>query len=133
MVNVNSKGNNGETYSAIDFSPFAGISYYELSQTDADGKTEELGIKTIKLTDLKERSLSVYPNPVVNGLINFQTNGLNGLKNIFIFDLNGKKVLSEQIPFTNGTATLKLRKQLAKGSYILKVGSANINTKIIIE
>ncbi|HET8827986.1 MAG TPA: T9SS type A sorting domain-containing protein, partial [Pelobium sp.] len=133
LVNVNSKGDNGATYSTIDFSPFAGTSYYKLSQTDADGKKEELGIKTIKLADLKEQGLSVYPNPVVNGIVNIRSTESNGLQNVLVYDLNGKEVYKEQLIFTNGTATYKLNKHMIKGTYILRIEGVERSVKIVVE
>src|SRR5690606_29690398 len=49
LTTVKSKGNNGGDYQTIDFAPFEGTSYYKLSQTDTDGKTKDLGIRTLKM------------------------------------------------------------------------------------
>ncbi len=132
LVNINSKGDSGSAYSTIDFSPFAGTSYYKLSQTDVDGNIEELGVKSVKLASLKEEVLSVYPNPVVNGIINIQHQNLNGLQNVVIYDLTGKQILKDKVSFTNDLATYKLGTQLVKGSYILQVGTLENSTKIVI-
>ncbi len=133
LVNINSKGDSGSAYSTIDFSPFAGTSYYKLSQTDVDGKTEELGVKSVKLASLKEEVLSVYPNPVVNGVINIQHQNLNGLQSLVIYDLNGKEVLKDKITFVNGSSSYKMENGLTKGTYLLTIKSLKISTKIIIE
>jgi hypothetical protein len=49
-------------YSWIDDSPFAGISYYRLKQTDYDGKSETFNIVSVEQNQVEE--LQAYPNPV---------------------------------------------------------------------
>ena len=129
---VKSKGNSGD-YETIDFSPSQGISYYKLSQTDLDGKTEELGIKTVKLETLNKDGLTVYPNPVVGGILNISNTTLKGAQSINIYDLSGKEVLQDQVIFSNGFAEFKINIKLAKGTYLLNIGSFKLRTRIIIE
>ncbi|PWH81209.1 T9SS type A sorting domain-containing protein [Brumimicrobium oceani] len=59
-------GNSSRTiaYSWIDHSPYAGISYYRLSQTDFDGTTEVFNIVSIE--NEAEEELQAYPNPVLH-------------------------------------------------------------------
>jgi hypothetical protein len=132
LTNVPSKGN-GATYKIEDFEPFAGINYYKLSQTDLDGKTEELNIKTVKVANFNQESLLVYPNPITNGIINIKNQSLNGLQDLTIFDLVGKKVLSDNINFINNSASYQMNQILVKGIYIINVGVKKIKTQIIIE
>lgn len=131
LSTVKSKRENGASYSTIDFSPFAGTTYYKLSQTDINGKTEVLGIRTVKLASLKATGLSVYPNPVVNGVVNIKAQNLNGLNAVSLYDLSGKKMLSGQINFVNGMAGYKLPKVLAKGIYVLAVAEERV--KVVLE
>jgi hypothetical protein len=133
LLTIKSKGDNGATYETIDFSPFAGTSYYKLIQTDLDGKTEELGIRTVKRESLKEESLVVYPNPIVNSVINIQQTELNGLQSISIYDLSGKEVLKDQVNFSNGAAEYKMNTKVEMGIYILKIGNAKLSTRILIQ
>ncbi|MBK0384351.1 hypothetical protein I5M32_15395 [Pedobacter sp. SD-b] len=130
LSTINSKGNSGADYATIDFSPFAGLSYYKLSQTDRDGKTKELGIRTLKLESLDKEGLLVYPNPVVNGIINIQGQDLNGLQNIAIYDLTGKEVCKNQVKFDNGLATYKLS-NIKTGVYVLNI--SNKSMKIVVK
>jgi hypothetical protein len=131
LSTVKSKGENGASYSTVDFSPFAGINYYRLSQTDINGKTEVLGIRSVKLASLKETGISVYPNPVVNGFINIQSQNLNGLNAVSLYDLSGKEIISGQVDFVNGLASYKLPLVLTKGVYVLAVADEKL--KIILE
>ncbi len=130
LTTVKSKGDNGASYSTLDFSPFEGTSYYKLSQRDKDGKNEELGVRTVKMPTLKDAGLSVYPNPVSNGIINVQAENLNGLQTIEIYDLAGKKLASNKLDFVSGKATYKVG-SFAKGVYILKIGDQKV--KIVVE
>ncbi len=130
LTTVKSIGDNGASYSTIDFNPFAGITYYKLTQTDKDGKTEEMGARTVKLSSLKVEGLSVYPNPVSNGIINIKAEGLSGLQILEIYDLAGKKLASDNLAFVNGKADYKVA-MFKKGVYILKVRDKKM--KIIVE
>jgi hypothetical protein len=132
LTNVPSKGN-GATYKIEDFEPFSGINYYKLSQTDLDGKTEELGIKTIKLSDFKKASFLVYPNPTINGIINIKNQNVDGLQKLEIYNLAGKKILSDKVNFTNGKTSYKIKEQLTKGVYILKIGNETLTSRLVIE
>ncbi len=133
LLNINSKGDNGAAYSTIDFSPFAGTSYYKLSQTDVDGNTEELGVRTVKLADLNEEGLLVYPNPVVNGVINIQHQNLSGLQQIIIYKIDGEVILKDKVLFNNGLAIYQLEKNIPKGLYLISIGNKKHSTKISIE
>ncbi|RYM35442.1 hypothetical protein ERX46_00175 [Brumimicrobium glaciale] len=49
-------------YSWLDVSPYSGISYYRLKQTDYDGKSETFNIVSVVQNEVEE--LQAYPNPV---------------------------------------------------------------------
>ena len=69
LVNVPGSGNSNseKNYAAKDNSPYNGISYYRLKQTDFDGKFEYSDIVAVDfLTD--EYGISIYPNPSTNEL-----------------------------------------------------------------
>jgi hypothetical protein len=133
LVTVKSKGEQGAIYETIDFNPFAGTSYYKLSQTDLDGKTEELGIRTVKLESLKQESLSVYPNPVKDGLLYIKNPNLKGIQSLSIYDLSGKEVVSDKISFNGETIKYRINENLAKGTYVFQIGENQKSIKIMIE
>ncbi len=54
-----------ENYTAYDLSPYSGISYYRLMQTDIDGKQSFSPIISINLGN-KEADITVYPNPATS-------------------------------------------------------------------
>ncbi len=131
LINTPSKGDGG-AYTIIDFEPFAGISYYKLSQTDKDGKIEELAIKTIMVANFNQVDLSIYPKPANNGLINITNQTLSGLQEVVIYDLGGKKLLSDKVNFINGNASYKINDTLGKGIYIIYIGENKLKSTIII-
>jgi len=58
--------------------------------------------------------LIVYPNPVNNGLLNIQTTD-NSVKNVVVYDLLGKQVLSTSTSNTVNVSSLK------PGVYTMKI------------
>lgn len=74
----------------------------------------------------ENKSLTIYPNPVSQGQINFD---IEGEKYITIYDVNGRVVLEE----TSSSQNLDIN-QVKKGFYMLKVTSDNktYTTKIIV-
>jgi hypothetical protein len=58
--------------------------------------------------------LIVYPNPVNNGLLNIQTTN-NSVKDVVVYDLLGKKVLSTSTPNSVNVSSLK------SGVYTMKI------------
>ena len=133
ILNLKSKGERGGTYEVLDFNPFAGTSYYKLIQTDLDGKTEELGIEVVKLESLKTESLTVYPNPITNGIINIKSSNLKGFQTLNIYDLSGKKVWSDYINLNTTNIPYPIDEKLAIGTYLLQIGESQKRLKIIIK
>jgi endo-1,4-beta-xylanase len=85
---------------------------------------------TSLIEKLKEGVITVYPNPVVNG--NFTVNGIEGIQQIELINLVGKKV----IEFNNLNQTsLDIQANVPKGMYILKLfdGKQSACKKILIE
>ncbi|MCU4190037.1 T9SS type A sorting domain-containing protein [Flavobacterium sp. HXWNR29] len=68
----------------------------------------------------QKTSFVVYPNPV-NDVLNLQINNVASIKNVKIFDLQGKLLLQS----TNETINVS---ELSKGIYIIKVSTENGET-----
>ena len=83
---------------------------------------------TLSSNDFTKSELSVYPNPVNNGLINIKSS-LSGVKNVELFDLMGRSVLNTQL----NSEVLDVR-SIGSGVYLLKVSMENRSStsKLII-
>ena len=125
-------------YNWLDVHPSEGYNYYRIRSTDVNGKTEYS--KVVKVFIGKERqAISVYPNPVTNGIINLQlTNEPQGIYGIRLINKMGQVMLSKQInrPRGSSTETIQLDKYPAQGIYQLEVtrtdgSKTNINVSIL--
>jgi hypothetical protein len=79
-------------------------------------------------------SLSVFPNPVVGGSFNWQTNGMQGDFQLEIFDLNGRVVASEFIRGYAGQVITTELGTIPTGTYIVRAnnGSNQLLTKLMV-
>jgi Secretion system C-terminal sorting domain len=117
------KGNNKpSSYQFVDHQPFA-TSYYRLRQIDFDGTETLSKVVSVELKG-KSKGLKVYPTLVSNGILTVDTDGTSRenreggqLRDFSVMNLLGQQVLV-------GKTTQQLDvSSLAKGTYMLKVGS----------
>jgi hypothetical protein len=117
LTTVASKGDGG-IYSAVDQNPFSGTTYYQLSQTDKDGKTEELGIKAVNISLSKTQQVIVYPNPTQNEVkVSFEKDFYTTAK---LIDLQGKILQKRNISIADTELTFDL-KSLDAGNYLIQL------------
>jgi len=109
-------------YSWIDNSPYAGISYYRLTQTDYDGKSETFNIVSVEQNEVEE--LQAYPNPVshTSSLI-----GVDSNKPVRIFNTVGVEVTGNiDISISPSKKTLLDMSNLPNGMYYVVNGDESI-------
>lgn len=85
-------GNSNTTlsYSITDNSPYNGVSYYRLKQTDFNGKSEYSMVQTVEIIKSKTPKIRAFPNPTNSQIT---VNGLaSDLYNIRIFNKLGQDV-----------------------------------------
>ena len=99
------------TYQFIDNQPIMGTTYYRLNQTDND-QTSEYS-KVISVTNKGGKALKVYPTLVSNGFLTVDSE----VSDYAIYNIVGQQVQSGK------TAQRLDVSALAKGTYILKVGT----------
>lgn len=121
--------NKAATYTYKDNSPLQ-VSNYRLRQVDYDGK--ESFSSVVSVTQKFKDRVSITPNPTSN-VININLNQMNltnTLATVVLYDLAGRKVLTQQSK--TGTIQLDLT-NVPKGTYVLNVMSDNItfNEKIV--
>ena len=80
-------------YGFFDANPLPGTSYYRIKNNDLDGKSAySIVIRVNRNKSIK--GLSLYPNPVLNGIVLLQGSDLGrGNYKINIFGANGQEIL----------------------------------------
>lgn len=134
LSTVSSKGSSGAKYQLTDFNPAGGVSYYELSQVDNDGKTEVLGVLTVNVS-LQSSSVIIYPNPVKNSSFTVQVPEIDNKSDLTlsIVDLVGKVLYKNSYTkAASGIYNVKLSSELQKGIYVVKINGV-YSRKITIE
>lgn len=119
-------------YSAYDYTPFAGLTYYRLKQTDYDGRFSYSSIVGIEnKLDLIAVS-NVHPNPTTFALnFDFYT-PVKGNMKVAIMDYTGRTVKSFDQNVDEGNTSLSTElSDLAKGIYSLKVEFSEGNFKSV--
>ncbi|MBL7888337.1 MAG: T9SS type A sorting domain-containing protein [Bacteroidia bacterium] len=109
-------------YNKYDESPFFGLTYYRLKQTDFNGDYSHSEILAIE-NSLDDIELSnVHPNPTSND-INFDFySPIAGTIKVQVLDYTGRVVIEENMVISNGKTRLNAKMgELAKGIYSLKV------------
>jgi hypothetical protein len=109
-------------YNTIDNSPFSGLSYYRLKQTDFNGEFEYSAIEPVKFKNKTVPRLILYPNPTRD---NITIEGLpSGLQFIKIYNSFGQEVSSFEKVIQNGELTIQLNTSFLKpGVYYIKTNN----------
>lgn len=128
---VNAKGNG--TYSFTDALPtnylLLTTVYYRLQIFDKDGSKTYSEVKTVRLNQLTDTQMNIYPNPAT---ANVKIDCKNA-KQISIVDYLGRTIYNNAVNYQLSTIDLK---QFCKGVYIVKVISnrgAVTTGKLIVE
>jgi hypothetical protein len=126
-------------YSATDTSPFQGVGYYRIKQTDFDGKfdySNTVGVYYHKQGDI---AINLYPNPNRGNEFNIVLNGLQNYESVVITitDLYGKPAQTEFVYADDQgrlIRTIKPHNKLAQGVYILSVStnSGRYTTRMVV-
>lgn len=106
LAQVPSKATNGNSttslsYSFTDLKPEAGLNYYRIRQTDADGKISYTEIKT-EIFGANPFHISMNPNPV-SSVANFRVNGVTDFSKalVRIYNATGKLVREQSVSAPN--------------------------------
>lgn len=124
---VNGAGNSDseKSYAYADENPYAGANYYQLKQTDFDGKTAYSTIVSAnsKIEDIK---LSAYVSSSAVTVIVNSPNQTDG--EIALFDMNGRKLDSKTLVLNKGYNEVVFSKSLTAGTYFVNLVSAGKST-----
>lgn len=97
-----------QQYQTTDDHPLKGVSYYRLSQTDADGQTTSFDMVAVN-NDNAISDIAVVPNPIIGNATLFFGAGAKGACDITIYDLSGRKLYSEQVNAQKGRNRVELK------------------------
>jgi len=116
-------------YGFFDANPLPGTSYYRIKNNDLDGKSSYSIVMRVN-RNKTIKGLSLYPNPIVNGIVLLQGSDLGrGNYKLNIFGANGQEIFKQQIKHNGGTIThtIELPSTISKGVYMLSVKDENGN------
>ncbi len=111
------------TYLGTDESPAAGTNYYRLKIVDNNGKYTYSQVIKIQIAAQKS-SISIYPNPITDGIIRLQfLNQPKGKYNIRLMNNLGQLIMQRQMVFQeeNFTVPINWNYNLSHGIYQLQV------------
>ncbi len=112
-------------YSEIDKSPYLGLSYYRLKQTDFDGQFDYSEIRSVNsFSPTMRENLYIYPNIVTTKVTIEGEKSI--LEEISIYDPQGQKVthLTKKNKVSENIVVFDLS-QLNKGVYYIKTKTTN--------
>ncbi|MGB0887994.1 MAG: T9SS type A sorting domain-containing protein [Vicingaceae bacterium] len=94
ITTINGAGNSfvNLSYSATDYQPYNGTSYYRLKQTDFDGQFEYSKIRSVNIQELLNSQIEIYPNPAITQII--IKGSSNELEEIAIYNTLGQNLTS---------------------------------------
>lgn len=124
VMQVSGAGNSNEirNYSATDFNPYKGISYYRLRQTDYDGHFTYYGPRSVYFTDTYD--VRLYPNPAQTGsFVNMAFSSDATKKSIEVFDETGRVIYIKQT-FQENKLVIPLQ-NLSAGIYYVQISQNN--------
>ncbi len=129
---------NTAIYKWTDNALDAGNKYYRIKSVDINNKAAYSNIIKVSAETLAE-SILVYPNPVINGVINLKLHSLpQGIYSVRLFNNAGQVVYFTQVKHNaeSSQQTIHLNKNIVKGNYQLELTSPDkfkINTKIFVQ
>ena len=126
-------------YFDIDKSPYTGIAYYRLKQTDFAGHVSYSNIVPIEYNPNGESSISLFPNPVdANTQAYLELNQFEGQEILVVLrDVTGREIYSKIVVTQSNNELVALNQdgKLAKGVYLITASSSNklYSKKLIVK
>jgi hypothetical protein len=122
-------------YQSVDDNPFSGNNYYRVCNIGISGKRSYSQVVKAFMGNVKP-SISIYPNPIVNGVINLHLANLpTGKYGIKLNNSIGQTIITKLINHSSAIQDLsiQLEKNVAHGMYQLEVTTPDghaVNIKV---
>jgi hypothetical protein len=136
IATVAALGNSGNSilnYQLLDKNVFEGYNFYRIKSIGIAGEISFSNV--VKVAGLNcQPAISIYPNPVKDGLINLQMNNATaGLYYAKIYNSSNQLIFSKQIQHTGSgsVVTLKANQFLLPGNYYAEITSPNHSSIIL--
>jgi Secretion system C-terminal sorting domain len=116
-------GGHQASYLVTDTHPVNGYNYYRIKSIDDNGKIAYSNVVKVLITAIKQ-AITVYPNPVVNGIISLQLNNQpEGKYAIRLLNKAGQVIMQKQLDYAGGNSTenIHISKYLPHGFYQLEI------------
>lgn len=123
---ADAKNTGNISYTYFDSKPLNNDNYYRVKSLDKNGKTNYTGIVKINLEKDAKSILSIYPNPVKDGKVNFAVSGIeNGKYTATLYTIDGKLISVKAFTYSGGSLneTIVLPLATTKGIYQLKISA----------
>jgi hypothetical protein len=131
VVTMDAAGNSTSLlhYATKDNSPYQGISYYRLKQTDFNGAYTYSDLQMVDFNSNQEFSFEIYPNPADGSIFNIAFNsGFNEEFLIVVRDMMGRECYSKTFYVQENqknSFAIDPYSDLVKGIYLVSVRSMN--------
>ncbi|MCB9175038.1 MAG: T9SS type A sorting domain-containing protein [Flavobacteriales bacterium] len=141
VSNVSGAGNSNTTieYLDVDYSPFQGISYYRLKQTDFDGAFTYSNIVPVRVEKKQSGEFSLFPNPLQSGEhLKIQFSEIIESEVLIVLrDTKGEEFFSKVVLNYEDKSliAIPIDKTIPSGIYLVTASSENqiYNQKLIIK
>jgi hypothetical protein len=120
----------GDSHKVLDYSfedptPYKGISYYRLKQTDLNKQYKYTDLKSVMVGNNEEAGITLIPNPTSNEVTLKYTCVSSEKTTAFIYNYKGEQVKAIEMNCTAGeNSTLVDLKDLSDGIYFVILNSA---------
>ncbi|MBK9257920.1 MAG: T9SS type A sorting domain-containing protein [Saprospiraceae bacterium] len=99
----------------------AGLKYIQLTQTDLDGRTTGLGIRTLNSVQSTKFNFKISPNPSEDNIFITTDNVITTLSEYQILHSNGNIIQNGNLDFSTGSEVQLNIRDLLPGTYIIQI------------
>lgn len=138
LLHVEGVGNSNTNinYSAVDYFPYNGISYYRLKQTDFNGDYTYSNWVAVDFKSTAGFDMTIFPNPHEGSEIYLRFDlDENEIIDIDLTDISGKIIYSTQSLISDqGIVSIPLQEILSSGMYFVnaRYGDKKLSKKLIV-